>query len=201
MRQKIVAGNWKMNKTLSEGIALAKDLQQVLLENRPSCRVILATPYIHLASLADFLKQDLIGLAAQNVANHEEGAYTGEVSAKMIASVGCQYTLVGHSERRSYYHETSEILREKVEIALENGLTPIFCVGEQLEDREAGRQNEVISKQLQDSLDSRASSLKISSLHMNPFGQLVQGKQLLQKKLMQCISILEVRCLDVMAKL
>ncbi|KXB32890.1 triose-phosphate isomerase [Bacteroidales bacterium KA00251] len=152
MRQKIVAGNWKMNKTLSEGIALAKDLQQVLLENRPSCRVILATPYIHLASLADFLKQDLIGLAAQNVANHQEGAYTGEVSAKMIASVGCQYTLVGHSERRSYYHETGEILREKVEIALENGLTPIFCVGEQLEDREAGRQNEVISKQLQEAL-------------------------------------------------
>lgn len=156
MRQKIVAGNWKMNKTLQEGVALAKEIQQALLEKKPHARVILAPPFIHLAPIAAFLNKELIGLSAQNIANQEEGAYTGEVSAKMVASTGCQYTLIGHSERRSYYHETGAILSEKVKLALEHGLTPIFCVGEKLEDREAGRQNEVITKQLEEALFSLA---------------------------------------------
>lgn len=152
MRQKIVAGNWKMNKTFSEGIELAKGIQHALEAQPPHCRVILAPPYIHLSALAGFLREDIIGLAAQNAADHPQGAYTGEVSAKMLASVGCRYVIIGHSERRAYYHETGSILLEKVRLALDEGLTPIFCVGESLQEREEGHHESVIGNQLQEGL-------------------------------------------------
>lgn len=152
MRKHIVAGNWKMNKTLPEGILLAKDLQTILSECKPSCKVILAPPYIHLAALASFLDNELIGLSAQDVSDQISGAYTGDVSAKMVASTGAQYTIIGHSERRAYYHEGGKVLAEKVRLALAAGLIPIFCVGELYEDREAGREYEVVGKQLEEAL-------------------------------------------------
>jgi len=152
MRKNIVAGNWKMNKTLQEGIALAKELNEVLANERPNCDVIICTPFIHLASVTPLVDSAKIGVGAENCADKESGAYTGEVSAAMVASTGAKYVILGHSERRAYYHETPEILKEKVRLALANGLTPIFCVGEVLEEREAGKQNEVVYGQLAGSL-------------------------------------------------
>ncbi len=152
MRKKIVAGNWKMNMNLQEGIALAKKLNGMLAAERPNCDVIICTPFIHLASVAQFLNQDLIGLGAENCADKEKGAYTGEVSAEMVKSTGAQYVIIGHSERRGYYHETPEILKEKVLLALKNNLEVIFCIGESLEERETNRQNEVVKAELEDSV-------------------------------------------------
>ena len=126
MRKNIVAGNWKMNTTLAEGLALAKGLDEALKGKTPNCDVIIGTPFTHLASVAAAIDTNKIGVAAENCADKEKGAYTGEVSAAMVASTGAKYVILGHSERRAYYHETPEILKTKVELALANGLTSIF---------------------------------------------------------------------------
>jgi len=152
MRKKIVAGNWKMNMNLQDGIALAKELNETLAQDKPNCGVIICTPFIHLASIASFLDQDIIGLGAENCADKEKGAYTGEVSAEMVKSTGAQYVILGHSERRGYYAETPAILKEKVLLALKNGLKVIFCIGESLEEREANKQNEVVKAELEGSV-------------------------------------------------
>ena len=150
MRTKMVAGNWKMNKNLQEGVALATELKNTI--TNPKCEVVIGTPFIHLATVAALLKDSPIKVAAENCADQEKGAFTGEVSAEMVASTGATYCILGHSERRAYYHETAEILREKVRLALANQLRPIFCIGEVKEEREANRQNEVVKAQLEGSL-------------------------------------------------
>jgi len=152
MRKNIVAGNWKMNTTLQEGLALAKGLNEALKDKTPKCDVIVGTPFTHLACVADAIDTNKIGIAAQNCADHESGAYTGEVSAAMVASTGAKYVILGHSERRQYYGETAEILKTKVNLALANGLTPIFCIGEVLEEREAGKHFDVVDEQIKGSL-------------------------------------------------
>lgn len=152
MRKNIVAGNWKMNKTLQEGVALATELKEILKNEKPNCEVIIGTPFIHLATVAEIIKGSVIKLSAENCADKESGAYTGEVSAAMVKSTGAEYCILGHSERRQYYHETYEILKEKVLLALANGLKPIFCIGELKEEREAGKQNEVVKAQLEGSV-------------------------------------------------
>ena len=152
MRKKIVAGNWKMNMNLQDGIALAKELNETLKADKPNCGVVICTPFIHLASIAQFLDQDIIGLGAENCADNEKGAFTGEVSAEMVKSTGAQYVILGHSERREYYKETPEILKEKVLLAQKNDLKVIFCIGESLAEREAGKQNEVVKAELEGSV-------------------------------------------------
>lgn len=152
MRKKIVAGNWKMNKTLQEGVALAKDLNAALTADKPVCDVVICTPFIHLASVNNEIDKSIIGLGAENCADKVSGAYTGEVSAAMVKSTGADYVILGHSERRAYYGETATILKEKVNLALANDLKVIFCIGEVLEEREAGKQNEVVKEQLEGSL-------------------------------------------------
>ncbi len=152
MRTKMVAGNWKMNKTLQEGVALATELKTLLEGKTPNCAVVIGTPFIHLATISELVKGSCIQVAAENCADKESGAYTGEVSAAMVASTGAEYCILGHSERRAYYHETYEILREKTLLALANGLKPIFCIGEVKEEREAGKQNEVVKAQLEGSV-------------------------------------------------
>ena len=152
MRKNIVAGNWKMNKNLQEGVALATELKEILKNEKPNCEVIIGTPFIHLATVAEVIKGSVIKLSAENCADKESGAYTGEVSAAMVKSTGAEYCILGHSERRQYYHETYEILKEKVLLALANGLKPIFCIGELKEEREAGKQNEVVKAQLEGSV-------------------------------------------------
>ena len=152
MRKNIVAGNWKMNTTLAEGLALAKGLNEVLKNKTTNCSVVIGTPFTHLAGIVAAIDTDKISVAAENCADKEKGAYTGEVSAAMVASTGAKYVILGHSERRAYYHETPEILKEKVKLALANGLTPIFCIGEVLAEREAGTHFEVVDSQLKKSL-------------------------------------------------
>ena len=152
MRKKIVAGNWKMNKNLQEGVELAKELNGALGADKPNCDVVSCTPFIHLAKVSEIIDHQVIGLGAENCADKQKGAYTGEVSAEMVKSTGAEYVILGHSERREYYNETPEILREKVLLALENGLKVIFCIGESLEQRENNQQNEVVKSELEGSV-------------------------------------------------
>lgn len=152
MRKKIVAGNWKMNTTLAEGVGLAKDVNEALASRTPKCDVVICVPFTHLASVAAVIDANRLGLGAENCADHVKGAYTGEVSAPMVASTGANYVILGHSERRQYYGETSEILKTKVNLALENNLTPIFCIGEVLEQREDGSYLNVVKAQIEEAL-------------------------------------------------
>ena len=152
MRKNIVAGNWKMNTTLPEGVKLAEEVNAAVAEAKPACDVIICVPFTHLAPIAGVIDSNVLGLGAENCADHASGAYTGEVSAPMVASTGAKYVILGHSERRQYYHEDSKILREKLGLALANGLTPIFCIGEVLEERENGTYNEVVKRQIEEAL-------------------------------------------------
>ncbi|MDR0688028.1 MAG: triose-phosphate isomerase [Prevotellaceae bacterium] len=149
MRKKIVAGNWKMNTTFAEGEALVKAIIAKKGEVKSDVTLVVAPPFTHLSGLAEELAKAGIGLSAQSCAEYESGAYTGEVSAKMLASVGVKCCILGHSERREYYGEASAALSRKVALALKYGLTPIFCVGEKLDEREANRHFDVISAQLE----------------------------------------------------
>jgi triosephosphate isomerase len=150
MRKKIVAGNWKMNTTLQEGIELAKSVNSKVTGTQIT--VVLCTPFIHLAEIGKVISKPALFLGAQNCADKESGAYTGEVSATMVKSTGASYVILGHSERRAYYGETNTILATKVKLVLTNGLTPIFCIGEVLEEREAGKHFSVVKKQLDEGL-------------------------------------------------
>ncbi len=152
MRKNIVAGNWKMNTTLQEGVELAKEVNEALKSRTPNCDVVIGVPFTHLASVNAVIDSSKLGLGAENCADKVSGAYTGEVSAAMVASTGAKYVILGHSERRQYYHETAETLKEKVNLALANGLTPIFCIGEVLEQRENGSYFDVVKVQVEDSL-------------------------------------------------
>ncbi len=162
MRKNIVAGNWKMNTTVSEGVKLATEVNEALNGVDAKCEVIICVPFTHLTSCKAVCGEKL-HLGAENCADHTKGAYTGEVSASMVASTGADYVILGHSERRAYYGETVEMLAEKTKLALENNLKVIFCIGEVLEEREAGKQNEVVKAQLE----------SVFSLSAEDFGKIV----------------------------
>ena len=130
---KIVAGNWKMNTLPAEGAALAQDIVNAIAEVPSDVQLILAPPFTHLDRVEEVIKGSAVALSAQNCADKDKGAYTGEVSAAMLAATGCTYVILGHSERREYYHETSATLNGKMAMALANGLRPIYCVGEKLD--------------------------------------------------------------------
>ncbi|GAJ00559.1 unnamed protein product, partial [marine sediment metagenome] len=150
MRKQIVAGNWKMNTTLQEGIELAKRVNELTKTGTPPAEIIVAPPFIHLTEMSSVLTH--VKLSAQNCASESSGAYTGEVSAGMIASTGASHVIIGHSERRSYYNEDDTLLKSKVQLALENGLLPIFCCGEVLAEREAGNHFDVVRSQIRTAL-------------------------------------------------
>lgn len=151
MRKNIVAGNWKMNKTLQEGVAFAKELKAALKGKKINCDVVIGAPATHLYSLVQEAEGSF-GVASENSADKISGAYTGEISAAMVASTGAEYAILGHSERRQYYAETDALLKEKTILAIANGLTPIFCIGETKEERESGKHFEVVDKQLENAL-------------------------------------------------
>lgn len=147
MRTQIVAGNWKMNKTFSEGI----DLINQIIEKSDSIKgaqLIIAPPYILTSEAGKVMKNKNIGLAGQNCSNHPNGAYTGEISASMLKSTGANYVILGHSERRAYYYETDEIINEKIKLSLENDLNSIICCGEVLKEREENKHFEIVAKQI-----------------------------------------------------
>lgn len=141
-----------MNTTVAEGVALAKEVNSAVAAAKPNCDVIVCVPFTHLVPVAEAIDTAILGLGAENCADHASGAYTGEVSASMVASTGAGYVILGHSERRQYYGETSEILRAKVALALENNLKPIFCIGEVLEQRENGTFFDVVRTQIEEGL-------------------------------------------------
>lgn len=163
MRKNIVAGNWKMNTTLDEGVELANNVNTLLQGKKANCDVIVCVPFTHLTSVNAVLDPALVKLGAENCSEHAKGAYTGEVSASMVKSTGAEYVILGHSERRQYFGENNAQLLAKTKLALENGLRPIFCVGEVLEERENGTYNEVVKAQVEALFD----------LSAEDFGQIV----------------------------
>ena len=154
MRRNIVAGNWKMNKTIEEGKILASEVVNMVNDEVNSdVTLILGTPFVHLLSVVQLTKQsDKVFVAAQNCSEHTAGAYTGEVSVSMLNSVGVEYIIIGHSERRQYFNENNTQLAQKVDLALTEDLTPIFCCGEPLEIREDGSFFDYVCTQLTESL-------------------------------------------------
>lgn len=150
MRKKIVAGNWKMNTTPVEGVALAKEIAAGAQNVDCSVNVIIAPPFTHLSEIVKITRGSGVAVAAQNCAAESKGAYTGEVSAQMIASLGVEYVILGHSERREYYGETATTLNKKMEQAFANNLLPIYCIGEKLEQREAGNHFDVVKTQIEE---------------------------------------------------
>ena len=148
MRKKIIAGNWKMNNNLSEAVKLVSDLKAELAGKEINAEVIVAPPFTSLEAVNSLLKDSKIQLAAQNMHPSDSGAFTGEVSASMLKSVGCTHVILGHSERRTIFNESDEFINKKVKQAFVNGLTPILCCGESLEERENGTTFSVVENQL-----------------------------------------------------
>ena len=150
MRRKIVAGNWKMNTMPEEGVELAKAVAAKRHEADSNVELIVCPPFTHLSEVVKVTRGTGVAVGAQNCAAEEKGAYTGEVSAAMLASLGVEYVILGHSERREYYGETSETLNRKMAMAYANKLVPIYCVGEKLAEREAGKHFDVVGAQLRE---------------------------------------------------
>jgi triosephosphate isomerase len=148
MRKKVIAGNWKMNNDLTETQNLISKLSNGLSKEKINCDVIVCPPFTSLMEASSLLKNTTIKLGAQNMFYEDSGAYTGEISASMLKSVGCEYVILGHSERRTFFYDTNEVINKKIKKALESGLKPIFCIGETLEQREKNVTIEVIKQQL-----------------------------------------------------
>ncbi|MBA2132616.1 triose-phosphate isomerase [Capillibacterium thermochitinicola] len=154
MRKPIIAGNWKMYKTNTEARALVNGLKEKTMP--AAVEVVLCPPFTALTTVAELLQGTAIGLGAQDLFWEDEGAYTGEVSPLMLKELGCSYVIIGHSERRQYFGETDETVNKKVKAALRHGLKPIICVGESLQQREAGETNAFVAGQVEKALDGLA---------------------------------------------
>ncbi len=148
MRKKIVAGNWKMNTLVAEGVTLAKELDAFMSGYETDAKVVIGVPFTHISQCVAAVDENNVMISAQNCSEHDRGAYTGEVSVHMIKSFGLKYVIVGHSERREYFGDTDELVGTKAIKCLENGIYPIVCCGETLEERESGNHYNVIKRQL-----------------------------------------------------
>lgn len=157
MREPVIAGNWKMYKTIGQAVKFAEDLKGAPLPG--GCRVVICPPFTALSAVSGIIKNSRIGLGAQNMYHREEGAFTGEVSPLMLKDAGCGYVILGHSERRQYFGETDQGVNLKIMAALDHQLTPVVCVGETLEEREAGRTGEVVAGQVDGSLSGLGADL------------------------------------------
>jgi triosephosphate isomerase len=177
MTQKIVAANWKMHGTKDSVRVLVADLQQALQANAPDCDVVIFAPYVFLPELQQTLTDSVIKFGAQNLSEYDQGAYTAEISATMLNEFGCDYVLVGHSERRQLFHESDEIIAKKFMQAQANDLIPMLCVGETLEEREAEQTMAVITRQLDAVLATAGiSAFKNAVLAYEPVWAIGTGK-------------------------
>jgi len=152
MRKKIIAGNWKMNNTLQESIGLINGIKSEISKLELKCDLIICPPFTSLQIANSLIKDSNIKLGAQNMFYEESGAFTGEISAPMLKSVGCEYVILGHSERRAIFGETDDLINKKIKKAIDSNLKPIFCVGETLEERENGITFDVINRQIVEGL-------------------------------------------------
>lgn len=151
MRKVIIAGNWKMNKTVAESISLANEIKRAVADIE-EVEIVLCPPFVSLSDVRDVITETNIGLGAQDCYWEKEGAFTGEISCAMLKSAGCEYCIIGHSERRQFFGETNETVNKKLKALLKEGLKPIVCVGEKLEDRKAGRTFSVVKDHVENSL-------------------------------------------------
>ena len=159
MRKPIIAGNWKMNKTPAEGVALVNELKPLVTD--AECDVVVCVPAINIPAISEALKGTNIKLGAENVHFADKGAYTGEISAAMLLEYGVEYVIIGHSERRQYFAETDETVNKRTLTALNAGLTPIVCIGESLEERETVKTEEVLATQIHEGLKNIEDITKI----------------------------------------
>lgn len=154
MRKKIIAGNWKMNYNFQQSISFIQQLKEEVLKKERNCDIIICPNYITLSEAKKIINDSPIKLGAQNIYFEDSGAFTGETSANMIKSVGCEYVILGHSERRTIFNESDELINKKIKQALKYELHPIFCIGETLEEREKGITNSIVERQLQLGLEN-----------------------------------------------
>ncbi|MCX7798363.1 MAG: triose-phosphate isomerase [Melioribacter sp.] len=152
MRTKIVAGNWKMNNDINSSITLINDIKNGLAQKELNVKVVICPPFTSLSIASELIKNTPIKLGAQNMYFEKSGAFTGEISPLMLKSVGCEYVILGHSERRTIFGETNQLINKKIKSAVDNGLKPIFCIGETLEERELGKTFEVVETQIREGL-------------------------------------------------
>lgn len=157
MRKKVIAGNWKMNNDVNETVNLISEIKNQH-EKSENVGIIVAPPFTSLETAAELLKDSSIGLSAQNMSHADSGAFTGEISGHMLKSVGCEYVILGHSERRTIFSESNETINRKMKKALKVGLKPIFCIGETLEEREANITEQVVEKQIREGLEDLSES-------------------------------------------
>lgn len=177
MRKTVIAGNWKMNNDLKQSEKLIVDLKNLLQNAKPKCDVIVCPPFTSLSEASKLLSGSKIKLGAQNMHFEESGAYTGEVSASMLKSVGCEYVILGHSERRNIFGETDAVINKKIKKALSVGLKPIFCVGELLKERENGTTNDVVKRQVLKGLEGiTADDMKNIIIAYEPVWAIGTGK-------------------------
>jgi triosephosphate isomerase (TIM) len=177
MRRKVIAGNWKMNNDLSESQNLISKLVSGLSNEKVNCDVIVCPPYTSLSEANSLLKNSIVKLGAQNMYFEESGAFTGEISASMLKSAGCEFVILGHSERRTIFGETDQVINKKIKKALMSSLLPIFCVGETLEERESGVTNDIIKRQVTEGLkDISAEDMKKIIIAYEPVWAIGTGK-------------------------
>ena len=177
MRKKVIAGNWKMNNDLSESQNLISKLTSGLSDEKVNCEVIICPPFTSLQEAGALIRNTIIKLGAQNMYYEESGAYTGEISASMLKSVGCDYVILGHSERRTIFGEPDSLINKKIKKALQSNLKPIFCVGETLQERESGITKDVIKRQVVEGLkDILINSINQIILAYEPVWAIGTGK-------------------------
>ncbi len=163
MRTPIIAGNWKLNKTISEAVELTSELKDLVADST-NIAIVVAPPFTALYAVNQVIKDSNIALAAQDVYWEDSGAFTGEVSTPMLKDAGCDYVIVGHSERRQFFNETNTCVNQKVKAVLSHGLKPIICVGEQLDDREAGQMETVIEDHISGSVANLSADMFLSCI-------------------------------------
>ena len=194
MRKPIIAGNWKMNKTAAEGVALVESLKPLVAD--ANCDVVVCVPFTDIPAVSAAVKGSNIHVGAQNVHFAEKGAYTGEISAEMLKEFGVEYVIIGHSERRQYFGETDETVNKRMLAALAAGLTPIVCVGESLEERETGKTESVLAVQIEEGLKALDDVSKIVIAY-EPVWAIGTGRTATAEQANETIAFIRKKCAEV----
>ncbi len=194
MRKPIIAGNWKMNNTAAQGVALVNELKPLVAD--AECDVVVCVPFTDIPAVSEALKGSNVALGAQNVHFAEKGAYTGEISAAMLKEYGVKYVIIGHSERRQYFGETNETVNKRMHAALAAGLIPIVCVGESLEERETGKTEQVLSVQIEEGLKG-LEDVSAIVIAYEPVWAIGTGKTATAEQANETIGFIRKKCAEV----